>query len=133
MESAVQAEPQISVIQEQETHQCGPECDHKFQKLALGSEKSENKTQIITADGQHLCYIEQDPHKVIAERIIETFNAPADVVVAGIVTLVRNMQRDWEKHETDNFGKKYKNYRRALDLFLTQLGVQPTYGQITNR
>lgn len=93
-------------------------------KLAIGLECDDSRTQIITDDGAHLCYIEQDPHKEIAERIVETYNTPADVVAASIVTLARSMQVQWAKQADGPLSKKYRGYCRAIDLFLEQLGVQ---------
>jgi len=54
----------------------------------------------------------------------------AEAVVQGIVNLARGLQQDWERRETGNFGKKYRNYRRAMDIFLEALGCSPTYPQL---
>lgn len=43
-------------------------------KLAFGVECDDTRTQIINTEGQHVCYIEIDPHLEIAQSIIEAVN-----------------------------------------------------------
>lgn len=52
------------------------------QQLSIGLDSDNERTQIITEDGQHLAYIEQDPHEEFASQIIRRFNSHASLVEA---------------------------------------------------
>lgn len=50
-------------------------------KLAIGV-SFDDKTQIITNKGWHVCYIEHDPHLKIAEFIVRACNSHDDLLEA---------------------------------------------------
>ena len=43
-------------------------------RLHIRVDSDDLRTQLITGDGSHVCYIEQDPHNHFAEFIVEAFN-----------------------------------------------------------
>lgn len=42
---------------------------HTNGEWGIGLQSDEERTQVITQDGQHLCYVEQDPHLEFANLI----------------------------------------------------------------
>ncbi len=55
--------------------------DEKLKTLAIGLDNECTRTQIISADGSHVCYVEQDPHEDIAEKIVTRYNLHKELVL----------------------------------------------------
>ena len=48
--------------------------------LSIGLESDNEQTQLINEHGQHVCYIELDPHKVTAKHIVRCVNSHDELV-----------------------------------------------------
>ena len=66
--------------------------------LAIGAQSTEDKVQIIAADGEHICYVERDPALAIAQHIIAS-----PLMMAALIDIIDQLEGigipDWHGAE----------------------------------
>ena len=78
-------------------------CTEGFKTFAIGLESDEEKMQIINEHGQHVAYVEIDPCKEVAERVVNAWNCHDELynalleaknTILQMGTYIRQMDED---------------------------------------